>query len=44
MKRVLLITMITATMNFGFQCHTHADKCETLREHIKKDKTIDPNG
>lgn len=43
MKKVLLLSIIAVTLNFGFQCN-HTDKCDTLREHIKKEKLLPPNG
>ena len=40
----LLVISIIILNAYNFNCLTHANKCETLREHVKKIKTLHPNG
>lgn len=42
--KVLLPALTLLTLSYTFKCMTHENECETLREHIKKNKTINPNG
>ena len=43
LKVVLLTATLFAALSFTFNCN-HEDKCDDLREHIKKLKKLVPNG
>lgn len=44
MKTIMTIITLFIFTNIYWECTTHVKKCSDLREHIRKNKTLDPDG